>query len=110
MPDIKMRPTDLGELYTLLSMYQSTYGGVPSGLTEQVEKHYREAARSPCSKERAPVPLVTNPWGAGRKSHTDPEVTSGIVRMRHSGASIRKIAAAFGCSVGHVHKLIHEHT
>ena len=110
MPDIKMRPTDLGELYALLSMYQDTYGSVPEGLMGQVVKHYREAASCGlCRKEDASFPLITNPRGAGRKSHTDPEEVSRIVQMHHSGMAIRKIAAEFGCSAGRVHKLIHEH-
>lgn len=110
MPGIKMRPTDLGELYALLSMYQNTYGNVPEWLVEQVVKHYQEAAPcGSCRKEGASMPLVTNPRGAGRKSRTDPEEVSRIVQMHHSGATIRRIAAEFGCSVGRVHKLIHEH-
>lgn len=110
MPDIRMRPTDLGELYTLLSMYQDTYGRVPEGFMEQVKKHYQEAAaRRSCNKEEANVPLITNPRGAGRKNHADPEETSRMIQMRHSGATIRRIAAEFGCSTGRVHKLINEH-
>lgn len=104
-----MRPTDLGELYTLLSMYQNTYGSIPEGLMEQVEKHYRESAACRShNKEEASVPLITNPRGAGRKRHTDPEETSRMIQMRHSGATIRRIAAEFGCSTGRVHKLINE--
>ena len=62
MPDIKMRPTDLGELYALLSMYQDAYGSVPEGLMGHVIKHYREAASCGSSrKDDASVPLITNP-------------------------------------------------
>lgn len=110
MPDIKMRPTDLGELYTLLSMYQNTYGSVPGGLMEQVIKRYQEAAAcGQYGKGETSVPLITNPRGAGRKSHTDPGEKNRIIQMHHSGVSIRKIAAELGCSTGRVHKLIHEH-
>lgn len=109
MPNIRMKPTDLGELYTLLSMYQNTYGSIPEGLMEQVEKHYQESAACRShNKEEAFVPLITNPRGAGRKNHADPEETSRMIQMRHSGATIRRIAAELGCSTGRVHKLINE--
>ena len=111
MPNIRMRPTDLGELYALLSMYRNTYGNIPEGLTEQVARHYQEAAAfSQCMEGESSVPPVTNPRGAGRKGHTDPDEAAEIIKMRHSGMTIRKIAQESGCSVGRVHKLIHEHT
>lgn len=111
MQDIKMRPTDLGELYALLSMYQDTYGGLPEGLTEDIERHYQEAAACGlCMKGEPSITLVTNPRGAGRKRKTDPDEAADIIKMRRSGMTIRKIAQESGCSVGRVHKLIHEHT
>ena len=110
MPTIRMRPTDLGELYALLSMYRNTYGGIPEELTREVACHYQEAAA--CGqriKGEDPIPLVTNPRGAGRKGHIHPDETADIIRMRRLGMTIRKIAQESGCSVGRVHKLIHEH-
>lgn len=105
-----MRPADLGELYTLLSMYQNTYGHVPEGFIGQVINHYQETIScGSCSKGKVSVPLITNPRGAGRKSHADLEEISRMVQMHRSGASIRRIATEFGCSIGRVHKLIHEH-
>lgn len=91
-------------------MYQDTYGSVPGGFMGQVIKHYQEAAACGQSgKGETSVPLITNPRGAGRKSHTDPEEKHRIIQLHHSGVSIRKIAAELGCSTGRVHKLINEH-
>ncbi len=104
-----MRPTDLGELHTLLIMYRNTYGGVPDGFLEQVAKRYYAAAASRhCDTESNSVPLIANPRGSGRKSKVKPEEMEQIYNLRKSGRTIREIAAETGYSVGLVHKLIHE--
>ena len=87
---IKMRGTDLAELYTLLGMYDRTYGGVPEGLIESVKGVYEAAYRD----RDGEIAEIANPRNAGRKS--------GVTQEK-----IRK-AGEMQCSVGHVHKLIHE--
>lgn len=73
MGKIMMRVTDLGELHTLLTMYQDTYGSVPEGFIEQVAEQYHTAAIGHCDAESASIPRITNPRGAGRKSKVKPE-------------------------------------
>lgn len=104
-----MRPTDLGELHTLLIMYRNTYGGVPDRFLEQIAEQYHAAVASRyCDAESNSVPLITNPRGAGRKSKVKPKEKEQIYNLRKSGRTIREIVTETGYSVGLVHKLIHE--
>lgn len=110
MGNIMMRPTDLGELYTLLTMYQDTYGSVPERFLEQVaEKYHAAAAVRHRDAESSSIPLITNPRGSGRKSKVKPEEKEQIFYLHKSGRTIREIAVETGYSTGLVHKLIHEH-
>lgn len=108
MGKIMMRVTDLGELHTLLTMYQDTYGSVPEGFIEQVAEQYHTAAIGHCDAESASIPRITNPRGAGRKSKVKPEDKEQILYLRKSGRTIREIAVETGYSTGLIHKLIHE--
>lgn len=101
---IKMRGTDLAELYTLLGMYDRTYGGVPEELIGSVKEAYQGAYRS--RKDEATK--ITNPGNAGRKSGVTKEKIRKAGEMHADGCSMREIAKEMHCSVGHVHKLIHE--
>lgn len=107
---IRMRASDLGELHALLIMYRQVYGGVDDKLLSAVAGNYQDAAVS-CHSAAAggPVPPVTNPRAAGRRRRDIPGERETILGLRDDGMTIREIAAASGCSVGYVHKLIHEH-
>ncbi|MCC8101632.1 MAG: UPF0236 family protein [Clostridiales bacterium] len=50
-----------------------------------------------------------NPREAGRKPANDPHMAESVCRFHADGKTIREIAQLVNCSVGHVHKLIHEH-
>ena len=101
---IKMRGTDLAELYTLLGMYDRTYGGVPEGLIESVKGAYEAAYRD----RDGEIAEIANPRNAGRKSGVTQEKIRKAGEMHADGCSMREIAKEMQCSVGHVHKLIHE--
>lgn len=104
---ITMRPSDLGELYGLLTMYQQAYGGIGEEFFLEVRERYAESAHFfGCTEE---IPLITNPRAAGRKRKSNPEEVQKILELRKKGMTIRKIAVEMGCSVGLVHKLINEH-
>ena len=60
---IVMRRTDLAELYTLLGMYDRTYGGVPEGLTESVKGAYEAAYRD------GEIAEIMNPRNADIKNN-----------------------------------------
>ncbi len=105
---ITMRPSDLGELYGLLIMYQQAYGGIEEKFFSEVRERYADSARF--FGYTGEIPLITNPRAAGRKRKDNPEEVQKILELRRKGMTIRKIAAKMGCSVGFVHKLINEHT
>ena len=100
---IEIRKTDLGELYTLLELYQRVYGEVPEGLLIKIEDRYKRA-HGPGERERQ----ITNPRGAGRKSKITEERIRQAKELKRKGYKIREIGKEMGCSTGHVHKLINE--
>lgn len=106
-----MKPSDLGELYALLTMYRNVYGGIEETLIAEIADNYKiSAAGFDCGsgKDHAIAP-ITNPRGAGRKRRNDPNETEKIRQLRESGKSIRAISSETGRSIGYVHKIIHEH-
>lgn len=105
MSMIAMSRTDLAELYTLLKMYDRSYGGVAKELVESVKEAYKVTA----GREKEGIPEIRNPRGAGRKSGVTMEQVSQVKQLHTQGCSMRKIAEEMGCSVGYVHKLINEH-
>lgn len=107
-----MKPSDLGELYTLLVMYQNVYGGVEDKLIAEIAGNYNTSAACICcgSGKKHAVAPITNPRGAGRKRRNEPDEEEKIRQLRKSGKSIRAIASETGRSIGYVHKLINEHT
>lgn len=109
---LQMKPSDLGELYALLTMYQNVYGGAEDKLLAAIADNYNiSAARFCCgSGKNHTVAPITNPRGAGRKRRDDPDEAEKIRQLRKSGKSIRAIAFETGRSIGYVHKLIREHT
>lgn len=109
---LQMRPSDLGELYALLTMYQNVYGGVGDKLITEIAGNYNKSAACFCpgSGTEDAIASITNPRGAGRKRRNDPDEAERIRQLRKSGKSIRSIASETGRSTGYVHKLIHEHT
>lgn len=105
-----MRPSDLGELYGLLTMYKQAYGGIEDRILSDVADNYKKAAGLLChNRKEGEIPPVTNPRAAGRKARKSTEIIQNIRRLRNEGMTIRSIASETGCSVGYVHKLIHEH-
>jgi len=108
---LQMKPSDLGELYALLDMYQNIYGPAGDNLLAEIAGNYKISAACYCrgrGKNPDIIP-ITNPRGAGRKRRDIPEESEKICQLRKSGMTIRAIASETGCSVGYVHKLIHEH-
>ena len=101
---MEMRKTDLGELYTLLEMYQRVYGGVPEGLLIKIADRYEGSHGSGTDSESR----ITNPRGAGRKSKITEERIRQAKELKGKGYKIREIGKEMGCSTGHVHKLINE--
>lgn len=99
MSRMEMKKVDLGELYILLEMYERTYGGVPGALLNSIGAAY---------KMQGGEGNIRNPRGAGRKKVTTQEEIEKAKGLREKGYKIREIARELGCSVGHVHKLIHE--
>ena len=99
MSGLEMKRVDLGELYSLLEMYEKTYGGVAEELLEGIAAAY---------KRQGGTGTTRNPRGAGRKSITIPEEIGKVKCLREKGYTIRRIAGEMGCSVGRVHKLINE--
>lgn len=103
-----MSLADLGELHILLRMYIQCYGADSSSLTllSDVEKKYMDqymrfnGGKTPRS--------ISNPRNAGRKSTIEPAKAEKIRHMHAGGKTIREIAQAESCSIGLVHKLIHE--
>ena len=53
-------------------------------------------------------PRIPNERGAGRKTIFDDKTRSDIRKKRDEGATIKKLAQEYGCSVGLIHKLISE--
>ena len=105
-----MRPSDLGELYALLTMYKQTYGSIEDRILCDVADNYKKSAELlNHNREEGEIPPVTNPRAAGRKARNSIEVTRKILKLRKEGMTIRNIASETGRSVGYVHKLIHEH-
>lgn len=103
---IVMRGTDLAELYTLLGMYDKSYGGVPEELIRSVKDAYQAA----CRNGKGETAEITNPRNAGRKSGVTQERIQKAGQMHAEGCSMREIAKEMQCSIGHVHKLINEHS
>ena len=99
MNRMEMKKTDLGELYSLLGMYERTYGGVPEALLDSIAAAY---------KRQGGEGNIRNPRGAGRKKATAWEEIQKVAELREKGYKIREIAGETGYSVGLVHKLINE--
>ena len=55
MSGLEMKRVDLGELYSLLEMYEKTYGGVPEELLEGIAAAY---------KRQVGTGTIRNPRGA----------------------------------------------
>ncbi len=53
MKRIEMRASDLGELYTLLRMYQHTYGGISDELLAEISSRYKMVWELYNKKERS---------------------------------------------------------
>ena len=98
-----MSPADLCELYTLMELYEKTYG--QAGITAA---ELKENIRKKC-EERGVAGNIKNARNAGRKKKYSKETNRKIAEGYKSGKSIRKIASETGCSTGYVQKLIYEH-
>lgn len=98
-----MGPADLCELYTLMELYEKTYG--QAGITAA---ELKENIRKKC-EERGVAGNIKNARNAGRKKKYSKETDRKITEGYKSGKSIRKIASETGCSTGYVQKLIYGH-
>lgn len=107
---IEMKPTELGELYALLSMYGQVYGGIGEELLLEVADKYDKAMTGRgCDKGNKGAKMSpNNPRGAGRKPREIEGEIEKILELRREGMTIREIALQAGCSTGRVHKLINE--
>lgn len=103
MGKIEMSLADLRELYTLMELYEKTYG--QPGITVA---ELKERVKKKC-EERGEAGNIKNARKAGRKKKYSKETDRKIVERHKSGKSIRKIASETGCSMGYVQKLIFEH-
>ncbi len=103
MGNVEMKLADLRELYTLVELYERTYGqpGITAG-------ELKESIRRKCEERGVPSD-IRNARDAGRKKKYSEETDREIVEGYQYGKSIRKIAAETGCSTGYVQKLIFEH-
>lgn len=103
MGKIEMSLADLRELYTLMELYEKTYG--QPGITVA---ELKERVKKKC-EERGEVGNIKNARKAGRKKKYSKETDRKIVERHKSGKFIRKIASETGCSMGYVQKLNFEH-
>jgi len=103
MGRLEMSPADLSELYTLMELYERTYG--QAGITAA---ELKENVRKKC-EERGVAGNIKNARNAGRKKKYSRETDRKIAEGYKSGKSIRKIASETGCSTGYVQKLMFEH-
>lgn len=103
MGKIEMGLADLCELYTLMELYEKTYGqpGITVG-------ELKESVRKKC-EEHGVTDGIRNARNAGRKKKYSKETDRKIVEGYKKGKTIRKIASETGCSTGYVQKLIYEH-
>lgn len=85
-----MKKKDLQSLLALLKEYHSEVGGYETlALIENIQNTRKVTA-------------------AGRKPVYSEDVRQLIMRLHDEGSSIRRIAGLTGCSVGYVHKIIHD--
>lgn len=103
MGNLEMRIADLRELYTLVELYERTYGQLGITTTE-----LKAGVRKKC-EERGVAGNIYNARGAGRKKKYSEWTDRKIMEGYENGNSIRKIASETGCSTGYVQKLISEH-
>ena len=105
MNRIRMKGTDLGELYGLLKMYGQTYHIEVYTLLKQIQEDYEEAI------ENEYVVIgnrsITNPRGAGRKSQVTEAEKEQAALLSSQGYSIREIGKNIGRSPSYVYKLLH---
>lgn len=100
-----MKEMDLIELYQLLNLYRRTYRETGNknleGILTDIEGKYREYCRG------ADIRDARNPRGAGRRRQYTIEQDERVKNLCRSGMSMREVAKAVGCSVGHVQDVLH---
>lgn len=102
---IRMKRQDLIELYQLTQMYARSYRSRKdpemAGLLSDIKETYARQCKGEAIED------AHNPRGAGRK----PVYTQGdndrIIGLKKEGLSLRAIAKAAGCSLGHVQDVLH---
>lgn len=102
MGRLEMKPADLCELYTLMELYEKTYG--QTGITAA---ELKENVRKKC-EEQGVAGNIRNARKAGRKKKYKEETDKKILDGRRQGKTIRETALESGCSTGYVQKLIFE--
>ena len=109
MSDYHMSNDDLGDLYILLHNYIKYYDCNEQYLDLLLEigaTYNRQFRSQPDSNTTSSVIKKSH---AGRKPISVQAQTERIWKYHMDGKTMREIAALESCSVGHVHKLIHEH-
>lgn len=76
-------------------------------LLDRLLRQYHKETGSP--EAQAMIQIILSPCRtAGRKPVYSEDIRRMIVNMHREGSSIRQISALTGCSVGFIHKTIHD--
>lgn len=101
---LAMKRQDLIELYQLAKLYVRTYDCNRDTGTEflsQLQNRYLEQFNGKSIEE------ACNPRGAGRKAVYTKKENDRIAELREEGLSLRAVAKAAGCSLGHVQDVLY---
>lgn len=101
---LAMKHQDMSELYQLVKLYVRTYGYDKDTGTEflsELRNRYLEQFNGKSIEE------ACNPRGAGRKAVYTKEENDRIAELRKEGLSLRAVAKAAGCSLGHVQDVLY---
>ena len=96
----EMKEQDLLELYQLTTMYRMCYGTDLGAFLKEIGEKYQKATGG------GDIRAARNPRGAGRKRVYTCETDQLILELRGSGMTLRRVAEATQCSVGHVQDVI----
>lgn len=109
MSNFYMNNDDLGDLYILLHNYIKYYDCSEQYLDLLLEIGATYSRQFRSQSDANTVSSVKKKSHAGRKPISDSAQAERIWKYHTDGKTMREIAAIESCSVGHVHKLIHEH-
>ena len=76
-------------------------------LLDLLKQYYAETGFTEAQSLIRNIQSMAGTGTAGRKPLYSAEIRRMILRLHEEGGSIRRIADLTGCSVGYVHKIIH---